>query len=270
LNFIDWISVVSGILGVLSFVFALWVWMRSDIKVSTLTETLQSIYEISDSILWETDALVAEDSEIRLRQAERAIGLTSSIHTLASKYVSGAPAYGSTIIGGLIKRGIIVTQSMIWSIETSLTTREVWLVTPDLKPDISDVAAGNVVGKNIRNGKRYVYFVPAALPNLSDLVSRLETNLGMETSKPRQRSHLSVIPVDAADFPFPVSSATGNLIFFFKANSRTSRGDAFREIVLTQVSERGRFWQHCTDDEAESIYQFLRGILEAQKTQGVS
>lgn len=270
MNFIDWSSVVSFVFGILSFVFALWVWMRSDLKVSELRGALQSVYDISDSILWEIDALAAEDAETRLRQAERAIGLTSSIHTLASKYVSGVPAYGSTIIGGLIKRGIIVTQAMIWNIETSPTTREIWLATPDLKPDVSDVPAGKIVGTNIRNGKRYVYFVPTTLSNLPDLVSRLEANVGLRAAKSRQHNLLTIVQVAAADFPSPVSPATGNLIFFFTADSRVSRGAAFREIVFTQVSERGRFWQHCADDEAESIYQFLRERLEAKKAEGVS
>jgi hypothetical protein len=264
LNFIDWISVVSGIFGVVSFIFALWVWMRSDMRVSELKGALESVFEISDSILWETDALVAEDAETRLRQTERAIGLASSIHTLASKYVSGGSAYGSTVIGGLLKRGVIVTQSMIWNIETSPMTKEVWLVTPDLKPDISDAVTGNIVGKNIRNGKRYVYFVPDTLHNLSDLVSRLETNIGIKSPKSRQRNLLVIVQIDATTSPFPVSSATGNLIFFFKADPRSSRGDAFREIVFTQVSDRGRFWQHCADEETESIYQFLRQKLGAQ------
>lgn len=263
MSFIDWISVVSGVLGVLSFVFALWVWMRSDIKVTELRDTLQSVYEISDSILWETNSLGAEDTETRLRQAERAIGLTSSIHTLTSKYAAVGKAYGSTEVGALIKRGIILTKSMIWNIETSPTIKEVWLVTPDLKPDISDAGAGGIVGKNIKSGKRYVYFVPENLPNLPDLAVRLEVNLGVGLLKPRHRNLLAFVQVNAADFP--VSPATGNLIFFFKADSKSSRGDAFREIVFTQVSERGIFWQHCDDGEAESIYLRLREKLEAQK-----
>lgn len=262
MSFIDWVSVVSGVLGVLSFVFALWVWMRSDMKVNELRGALQSIFEISDSILWETSNLGAEDAETRLRQAERAIGLASGIHTLASKYASTISGYGSTEIGALVRRGIILTPSMIWNIEASPTTREVWLVTPDLKPDVSEAATGNLVGKNIKAGKRYVYFVPATLPNLADLILRLEANIGIKTQKSRHRNLLTLVKMDAANFP--VSPSTGNLIFFFKADSKSSRGAAFREILFIQVAERGLFWQHCADDEAESIYQLLRQHLEAQ------
>jgi hypothetical protein len=256
LNIIDWLSVVSGILGVLSFVFALWVWMRSDMRIRELAGTLQSVYEISESIIWETNNLTAEDTETRLRQAERAIGLASSIHTLASRYASSVSEYGTTEIGALVKRGIIITLPMMRNIEISPTIKEVWLVTPDLRPDISDAATGSMVGRNLKDGKRYVYFAPANLPNLSDLILRLEVNVGARSLKSRQRSLMTVVKLDASDFP--VSASDGNLIYFFKTDSQSSRGEAFREIVFTQLSQRGAFWQLCGDAEAESVYNSLR------------
>ena len=264
---LGWLSVVSGVIGVLSFVFAVWVWMRSDVRVRELTGTLQSIYDISGSILWETINLNAEDTETQLRQAERAVGLASSIYTLSSKYVSATPEYRATEIGALIKRGIILTRPMIWNIETSSTVKEVWLVTPDLKPDVSEKAVGALVGGNLRKGKRYVYFVPADLDNLPDLALRLEANLGISSLKSRQRKLLVLVPLDVADFR--IIAGMGNVIFFFKTDSKSSRGDAFREIVLTKISERGIFWQECTDAEAESMYQLLRKRLEEQNAQSV-
>jgi hypothetical protein len=262
LSFVGWLSVVSGVIGVLSFIFAVWVWMRSDVRVRELTGALQSIYDISGSILWETINLEAEDTDTRLRQAERAIGLASSIHTLSSKYVATTPEYRATEIGALIKRGIILTRPMIWNMETSPTTKEVWLVSRDLKPDVSEAAVGVMVGKNIRKGKRYVYFVPDDLDNLPDLALRLEANLGVSAMKSRQHKFLTLIRVGTTGFPIYLGK--GNVIFLFKTDSKLSRGSVFREIVLTQVSERGIFWQECTDDEAESMYQFLRQRLEEQ------
>jgi hypothetical protein len=62
LSFAGWLSLVSGVIGVLSFIFAVWAWMRSDVRVRELTGTLQSVYDISSSILWETINLEAEDT----------------------------------------------------------------------------------------------------------------------------------------------------------------------------------------------------------------
>src|SRR5260370_32355775 len=106
LNLMAWLGAVSGIIPLLSFVFALWVWMRSDVRVRELIGALQAIYDISGSILWETVNLTAEDIDTRLRQSERALGLASSIHTLSSKYVPDTPGYRATELGLLIERGI--------------------------------------------------------------------------------------------------------------------------------------------------------------------
>lgn len=224
-------------------------------KVRELTGALQSIYDISGSILWETISLRGEDAETRLRQAERAVGLASSIHTLSSKYAVAIPGYRSTEIGVLVERGVIVTLPMLTNIETSPSVKEIWLVTPDLEPDLSQPSTGTMVNRNIRSGKRYVYFVPTSLQNLPDLIVRLKYNAGGGSTKANSRN-LRVIPVEVKDFP--ISIGTGNMIFFFKTDSTSSRGDAFREIVLTRVADRGIFWQECTDSETESVYQFLR------------
>jgi hypothetical protein len=262
LTFIVWLGVVSGIITVFSFVFAVWVWMRSDMRVRELTATLQSIYEISGNVIWETVKLQGEDAEARLRQAERAIGLATSIHTLSSKYAASMPAYRATELGTLIERGIVWTPSMLWNIEASADVKEVWLVTPDFKPDISDPVTGTLVGDNLRKGKKYVYFAPATLHNLPELNLRLRSNLGVERAKGRLGERVVIIQIDEQDFW--ASLGAGNVIFFFKVDPRTSRGIAFREVVFTQVSERGLFWQECTEVEAEILYSFLRQKLVMQ------
>jgi hypothetical protein len=95
---INWISVISGIVGILGFVFAIWVWMRSDFKVRELRNTLQAIYETCGTIVWETRFLTPEDKDARLSQLEKATGLVSAIRTLASKFSETArqsPHHGS-------------------------------------------------------------------------------------------------------------------------------------------------------------------------------
>lgn len=263
LNFITWLGVVSGIVTLFAFIFALWVWMRSNVRVHELVGALQAIYDISGSILWETFNLYAEDVHTRLSQAERALGLASSIHTLSSKYVPDTPGYRATELGMLIERGIIWTNAMMWNIETSPTVKEVWLVTPDLKPDVSDTSTGALVGNNIRKGKKYVYFFPDNLNNQRDLVLRLKASLGVDSPRLRMVERLATVSVNAATFPMP--PGTGNVVFYFKTSSKLGGGAAFREIVFTQVSERGLFWQECNETEAEEMYQMLRQKLEEEE-----
>jgi hypothetical protein len=149
---------------------------------------------------------------------------------------------------------------MLWNIETSVAVKEVWLVSPDLKPDISDPTMGEVVGENLKRGKRYVYFVPPTLDDLPELILRLKVNLGVDSPRSRSGDRIRVIQVDAPDFWMSLGS--GNLIFFFNADPKSSRGISFREIVFTRVTERGFFWQECTEGDAELLYRFLRGKLE--------
>ncbi len=59
------VSMVSGVISILAFVFAVWVWLRSDIKVRELTGVVQTVFDMSGSILWEMQTQDAEDTETR-------------------------------------------------------------------------------------------------------------------------------------------------------------------------------------------------------------
>jgi hypothetical protein len=155
---------------------------------------------------------------------------------------------------------------MMWNVETSSTVKEVWLVTPDLKPDVSDSVTGTLVGNNIRKGKKYVYFFPENLSDSSDLIARLRSNLGIVSPRSRTADRVMTVQVETIDFP--VAPGTGNVVFYFKTDSRLSRGEAFKEIVFTQVSERGIFWQECKDAEADSMYGILRRKLQQRSRWG--
>lgn len=80
---------------------------------------------------------------------------------------------------------------------------------------------------------------------------------------PRARgvgARFSAVPVEVERFP--VHRGTGNVVFFFRGSSKLSGGEAFKEIVFTQVSERGLFWQECREVEADRMYHALCQELE--------
>lgn len=262
MSFVTWVSIVSGIVSLLSFSFAIWVWMRSDMRVRELTNTLQSIYEISGDIMWESISITGESPSARRLQSERMVGLASSIHTLSSKYVEGLKmqTWRGADLSTLIERGIVWTLPMLWNVESAADTKEVWLVTPDLKPDISDPIVGEAVGNNLRRGKRYVYFVPDNLSDLSELMARLKENLNVSVPKSRLGDLISVVQIDTQEY-LTALGGSGNIAFYFKTDPMVRRGAAFREIVFTQVANRGVFWQKCSDEEADSLYRFLRGKM---------
>jgi hypothetical protein len=63
---ITWLAVVSGVISILAFVFAVWIWLRADIKVRELVATIQALHNMADSVVWESLTLRAEDTAARL------------------------------------------------------------------------------------------------------------------------------------------------------------------------------------------------------------
>jgi hypothetical protein len=54
LAFLDWLSIISGIIGIMGFIFAIWVWLRADTRVKEITAAMQAMHDIADSALWES------------------------------------------------------------------------------------------------------------------------------------------------------------------------------------------------------------------------
>jgi hypothetical protein len=190
---ITWLAVVSGIVSILAFLFAVWVWLRSDIKVRELTATIQALHDIADSVIWETQLVPGEDQSMRLSQLDKSIGLVSAMRTLSSKYVSDHKNIGATEVGILIQRGIIWSNEMLTRLEISSDIQEVWLVTHDLEPDLSEVTTIKMVKRNLATGKRYVYFYPSQLYGAEDKVRMLRRNIG--ANEARYATQVTFIPI---------------------------------------------------------------------------
>jgi hypothetical protein len=150
----QWFSILSGVISIASFIFALWVWMRSDMKINELRNVISSINDIAGVALWQSQMVYPETPEIRLAEAEKAIGFLSSIRNLASKYPSNSShsPHPDSIID-LMERAIVCSGPKLWHRELSKTTIEVWVITPDLKPDSSDPITGELVSKRPFNSE---------------------------------------------------------------------------------------------------------------------
>ena len=93
---IDWLSIVSGIVGIAAFLFSFWVWQRTEMRAREITASMQALHDIADSALWETHMLPGEDSAERLSQLEKSVGLVSAMRTLSAKYVGDNQNYRAT------------------------------------------------------------------------------------------------------------------------------------------------------------------------------
>jgi hypothetical protein len=255
-----WFTVVGGIISIIAFVFSAWIWQRAEIKERELIASMQSIYDISGSILWEMQSLAAEDDAARVRQAERAIGLTSAIHTLSSKYVKASRNLHETELGMMVDRGIIIPNSMLWNIESSSDTKEVWLATPDLEPDLSDRSTGNLVARNLRDGKRYVYFYPSSLQDSEDLKTRLLANVGTLNSV-KMAARVTFVPVNI-DLQDVLFRRGNNNILFFQGKPGEVSPHVFEEVLLNKISQRGVLWQQHEASVAQNLARILWSELQ--------
>jgi hypothetical protein len=266
---INWISVVSGIIGILGFVFAIWVWMRSDFKVRELQDTLdfkvgelrntlETVYETCGTILWETRFLTPEDKDARLSQLDKSIGLVSGIRTLASRYSENA-RHGTSELELLIERGVLWSLEMLQRIERSADVREVWLITHDLEPDLNDPTAGSVVSNNLKAGKSYKYFFPENLDDADAKMWQLRENVGATSPD----SRVEFFPV--ADRPEIKVSSPANVILFFKDSHFYATDLVYQEVILTKVSRRGHFWQEHDPKHARQVLESMRAEVHKRK-----
>jgi len=260
LDVITWLAVVSGVVSILAFLFAVWVWLKSDIKVRELTGTIQALHEIADSIIWETQILPGEDTSTRLSQVEKCLGLVSAMRTLSSKFVGDRQYYDATELGALIQRGIIWSSNMLTNLEESSDVCEVWFVSQDLEPDLSEKKTGDMVKRNLVAGKHYIYFYPSQLDGAKDKIRTLRRNIGADD--PRRAKSVVLVPLaDTLDLPI---FSRSNVIMFFKDKPVYGTQLVFQEIVFTKVSRRGIFWQEHDPQYARRLFEVLhREVMES-------
>ena len=148
----------------------------------------------------------------------------------------------------------------MWNIETSKDVVEVWLITPDLEPDSSDLSAGKVVGKNIANGKKYTYFFPHDLQYAETKTARLYNNLGLLNKNKKGAQKVTLVPLNREQYSNLFARA--NLVLYFRDNERNLMPRCFEEIVFTKISERGMFWQEYPEAKSEEIFYNLENELQ--------
>ena len=256
------IGVIGTIIGIVGLIFSWWVWMKSNLEKHELVGAISAIDDIAEATIWEWESIAAEDTELKLRQAEKNYGVFTSIKKLAVQFAPHrSQSVNESFIYPLIKRNILWTMAMIWDLEGSKETKEVWLVTPDLKPDNSNTSIGKIVGRNIINrGKKYVYFYPDDLPHIEREVTKLISNIGLVDSQNKKfMTKLTLVPLSRSQYG--QLFVGGNIVFYFRDAQRVLSLRCFEEVVLTRYPERGAFWQEHAENKASELQHLLEPEL---------
>jgi hypothetical protein len=257
MNIISWLGIVSAVITILAFLFAVWVWMRANTRVRELEGIIQSAYDITGTIEWNMHMVGAEDLATRFRNAENSLGLVSALHITTGKYAKTARSFGETEIGAMLERGVIWNHASITELERSARVQEIWLFTPDLQPDLSEAATGRIVARNLKAHKRYVYFCPNDIHDFDAEKKRLLANIGALRSP--EVSRVTVVPI-SANVRQSIFQRGNTIVFFFE-DPEWGACIAFEEIVFTKISARGFFWQEHTESVAAEIRTILKQEL---------
>ena len=257
MSFMDWLSIISGVMGIAGTTFAILMWYRAETKIHTWTRAMQSIHKISTQAAFDSQVLPGEDARTRLTHLEQAISKVSTLPAITGEFVKSEGDDLATELGENLPNRTpwdwIWTQGMIDRVEMSSKVRHVWLVTPDLEPDLSEPDTGQMVRKNLNLGKEYTYFYPARLPFAKEQIARMIRNIGADD--PKHRKKVRVVPIgnDAINI-FP---SIGNIILFFRDDPNYGTKFAFQEVVVNKSTRRGSFWQECTREHAAALSSTL-------------
>jgi hypothetical protein len=253
---IDEFNIIASLIGIFSFIFAIWEWISSNSKIRELKGTLSTIYEIAGTAVWEENLAGKESDEVRLKQAAKTIGFMISIRKAAEHFVDKKLSSVEGELGQLIEQGIIWTPPMLIEIETSKDTTEVWLITPDLRPDAHDEIAGKVVNKNLKNGKNYVFFYPNDMPFAENEIASLYQNLGLtDATSDKMRKRVTTVSIDRKTNNHLFNK--GNVVLYFRDFKRSLNPRCFEELILDHVPQRGAFWQELSDKKVLELKHLL-------------
>jgi len=214
-----------ALITVVSFVIALW----QVIRAYEYKKVMKQIREISGS--YKDNNAKSFESTLR------------AINVIASSHLGDVTR---TTKENLIERNIIIPQNDINVFENDSSVTEVWLVTPDLEPDLSSRQTGDVVEKNIKRGVKYIYFYKKSLELADTKQKCLLKNILVDQST---KENVDFIPLPDDEFREFFLRHNNMLFVFHGGNNDSFR--CFEELCLSRVNERGAFWQE------HSIHIFL-------------
>jgi hypothetical protein len=260
----DAFNIICGIVTIASFVFALWLWIKTATRVQELTSLLAKINAIALLTVADSHQTFDADREHFVRKAERALGYLSSVQKLTQDYASSSRSQAEAAHLPLVEQGILWTKSMIWEVEMSKETAEVWMYTPDLKPDSTEASIGKAVMKNLRASKNYVYFFPNDLPHRDQEIAKLLKNVGASDRFPFDwKDRIKFVPIEN---PAMLGLAYENTIFYFRDGARLLQPRCFEEIKFTKVASRGTYWQEHSETRAAELQHALAKALVEQSS----
>ncbi len=164
---------------------------------------------------------------------------------------------------------VLRTPDMLRTIEASKVITNVWMLTPDLVPDVTDRRVAEVVTTNLRRGVRYVYFVPPEVAVNKEMIDRLHTNLSMAGSELAATKELvSIVPLTCEAATFSKLGTGGDCILYFDGSTEVGHGYAYEQIRIAsgqiQIGSEfeDRVWRCLPDAERDEVTRELHEDMQ--------
>jgi len=163
----------------------------------------------------------------------------------------------------LISEGLLIGGADMAKLEGDLGVEHVWMMTPDLEPDLSDKTTRSAVKENRARGINYFYVCPSSVSDGD--VTRLTTELSVDNSSglsdgqgvPGQiRVEKVTIGTELSIF-----GAGGNRIILFYGRPGSSRLRVYDEVVLDN-HDRGSLWRPRVEEEGRRTYKMLEDSIQ--------
>ncbi len=103
---------------------------------------------------------------------------------------------------------------------------------------------------------------PENMQHLEIELGRLFNNIGLTGSRNfKYKKRVTSVPLSAEKFGYLFDG--GNIILFFRDDDRNLPPRCFEEIKLTQVDQRGAFWQEHSEQKSKELRQLFGSELAA-------
>jgi hypothetical protein len=244
------IGIVSGIFGIVSYVVAERMKHDAQFKLHQYSSDLETISHMASSALWEVEVARGEHDPISVRKHELVKACLTNIRLMTAKYIDTRPSHiKDDLFVQLLERRIVWSQPQVWELEQSASVGEIWLVTPDLEPDLSDRYLAQMTNRNLQRGKHYVEFYYEDLEDAHNKIKAARKMMGISNDS----KSLLYIPLSKDKY----QQIAARINLYFDDKERIILPRCFEEITFTQIQTVATFWQEPSEAKTRKIWRLL-------------
>lgn len=213
-------------------------------RLQDLTNRLQLIQKMSADCLLQCQRN-PKNATVLTKQALRDIYFAASEGTNADDTLD------------VITRIRVLSEKEILTIERDKDVNGIWIATPDLKPDRTNLAVARVVADNLNDKKMYTYFVPPQIQAAEkDELKRVLASTGASGGALDRISFREVPEYMLDHAGRPMNSA----LYFTDTECRVL-ASAYEEIHLFSPSPRGNSWNPIDEDHRNTFVNRFRTFV---------